>query len=258
MKRLILAVASVAMCGVLCAANDQAQNKPRPRRGEGAMKRVGGHLNVPNSQKGKIVVFNAQKKVALADYRAGMDQFAQDTKFKVEYADCEAVTPANASDIKEKGGANVAVFLVECDKCPNTMLVAPDARWAIVNVAAVTKDAKNGVFAAARTRKVLLRAFLCAAGAMDSQYNGSMMSPIKTPADLDKIVEDPPLDAMMRAEKTMRFVGLAPLERTTYLDACQEGWAPQPTNEYQKAIWDQVHAVPSDPIKIKFDPKTGK
>ncbi len=47
--------------------------------------------------------------------------------------------------------------------------------------------------------------------------------------------------------------GVTQGKHTVYLVACQEGWAPPPTNEYQKAIWDKVHATPSKPIKITYD-----
>ena len=44
----------------------------------------------------------------------------------------------------------------------------------------------------------------------------------------------------------------------TYKEACEEGWAPAPTNEIQKAIWDKVRATPKNPMKIEFDPKKGR
>lgn len=40
--------------------------------------------------------------------------------------------------------------------------------------------------------------------------------------------------------------------------ACEQGWAPAPTNDVQKAIWDKVHAAPKNPIKIEFDSKKGR
>ena len=43
-----------------------------------------------------------------------------------------------------------------------------------------------------------------------------------------------------------------------YSRACREGWAPPPTNDVQRTIWKQVHAVPDKPIKIEFDPKKDK
>ena len=41
---------------------------------------------------------------------------------------------------------------------------------------------------------------------------------------------------------------------TTYRQACREGWAPAPTNDLQKAIWEEVKADkergPTNPITI--------
>jgi hypothetical protein len=118
--------------------------------------------------------------------------------------------------------------------------------------------ARNEVFAAARIRKELMCGFLCAAGAMNSQYQGSMMSAIKEPKDLDKMLEDPPIDAIVRAIESLKVHGVTPQEVATYKKACEEGWAPAPTNEYQKAVWDKVHAPPRNPMKIKFDSKKGR
>ena len=46
-----------------------------------------------------------------------------------------------------------------------------------------------------------------------------------------------------------------PVMMVTYGRAVREGWAPAPTNEYQKAIWDKIHAMPTEPIKIKPETK---
>ena len=53
-------------------------------------------------------------------------------------------------------------------------------------------------------------------------------------------------------------LGILPVRTTTYLQACQEGWAPMPTNAVQKAIWEKVRAIPQSPMKIEFDPKKGR
>ena len=47
-------------------------------------------------------------------------------------------------------------------------------------------------------------------------------------------------------------------ESFTHKKACQEGWAPAPTNDVQKAIWEKVHAIPDKPMTIEFDPKKDK
>ena len=41
-------------------------------------------------------------------------------------------------------------------------------------------------------------------------------------------------------------------------DGKAPGWAPQPTNEVQRAIWDKVHAIPDKPLTIEFNPKKDK
>ena len=52
--------------------------------------------------------------------------------------------------------------------------------------------------------------------------------------------------------------GVTKSKMTTYLKACQEGWAPAPTNDYQKAIWEETRKLPEKPLQIKFDPKKGR
>ena len=43
-----------------------------------------------------------------------------------------------------------------------------------------------------------------------------------------------------------------------YEVACYEGWAPAPTNEAQRVIWKEVHALPSSPISIAPEAKKVK
>lgn len=240
------------------AATPVATNAAPKIRLPRGMRRYGGIINVPNSQKGTIVIVNAQKRLPVEKLRAGMDEFAKSQKFNVKFVDGAATTPETATDDMKKIGADVAVFIQENPESKITLLNAPEQRWTILNVSAITADARNDVFAAARIRKELTRGFLCAAGAMNSQYQGSLMAAIREPKDLDKMIEDPPIDAIQRAIDALRVYGVTPQEVTTYKKACQSGWAPAPTNEWQQAIWDQVHEIPKNPIKIKFDPKKDK
>ena len=237
------------------AAPTKAAAKTKLPRG---MKRYGGIIQVPNSQKGKIVIVNAQRKLPLSNIRAGMDEFAQTLKFRVEFVDGEPTTTEKASADMEKIGADVAVFIQDNPESKVTILSAPEQRWTILNASAINADARRDEFAAARIRKELMRGFLCAAGTMNSQYQGSIMAAIKEPKDLDKMFEAAPVDAIQRAIESLKVYGVTPLEMSTYKKACQEGWAPAPTNEYQKAIWDKVHAAPKNPMKIEFDPKKGR
>ena len=59
----------------------------------------------------------------------------------------------------------------------------------------------------------------------------------------------------MRCQRYLLSLGVKPYRLTTYRKACEEGWANPPTNDVQKAIWDKVHAMPTEPIKIKPETK---
>ena len=259
MKMTTIILASLALLSTAVMADDNAaattNNAPAKVKLPRGMRRYGGIIKVPNSQKGKIVVVNAQKKLSIDKLRAGMDEFAQMYKFKVEFVDGAPTTPEKASEDMLKVGADVAVFIQENPESKISLLNAPEQRWTIVNASAVNADARNDVFAAARIRKELMRGFLCAAGTMNSQYPGSIMAAIKEPKDLDKMLEAAPVDAIQRAIESLKVYGVTPQEVSTYKKACEEGWAPNPTNEFQKAIWDKVHAMPTEPIKIKPEEK---
>ena len=82
------------------------------------------------------------------------------------------------------------------------------------------------------------------------------MKPVISLADLDAnpaLVACPQVFAnvMDVAEK----FGLKAYRPTAYIRACMEGWAPAPTNDIQKAIWDKVHAMPTAPLAIKPETK---
>ena len=84
------------------------------------------------------------------------------------------------------------------------------------------------------------------------------MDPVFSLSQLDQILVDNIgiAQKMLIERSAIRYFGMRPYKRTTYLKACEEGWASPPADEYQKAIWDMVHALPSQPIKIK--PETTK
>jgi hypothetical protein len=62
--------------------------------------------------------------------------------------------------------------------------------------------------------------------------------------------------------KVIRFMshwGIERAERMTYEVACREGFAPAPTNDIQKAIWERIKADkergPTNPLKIPMPKK---
>lgn len=49
-------------------------------------------------------------------------------------------------------------------------------------------------------------------------------------------------DGLMMTYRAATNLKLAKKRRTTYLQAVKEGWAPAPTNDIQRAVWDKVKA----------------
>ena len=151
--------------------------------------------------------------------------------------------------------ADVAVFLVDDKSVPDMMLVSPEGKWALVNVASLTRDGATQPFAVARLNKEMVRAFAYVAGGCGSEFSGNLMDHVHRPDQLDAYVEArPPMDVLAKVSRLLPTLGVTPQRTTTYQQACKEGWAPMPTNALQKAIWEQVKADkergPTNPITI--------
>lgn len=165
--------------------------------------------------------------------------------------------------VEDAGAAKDAGLTVRFidDPAKPPMLAAPEAGWSEVNVAALgtdlaTESAKEK-FLDSRIRKMFLRAFAYAAGAGGSSFPENLLD-IVTVRDLDHREEFLPVDALDMAMSHVNKRGIAPGKLTTYRKAAYEGWAPKPTNDVQRAIWEKVHAPPKTPLKIQFDPATQK
>lgn len=220
---------------------------------EKVVARMGGLWDRPDALPGKIFIVNAQKTVAMTNMSSAIAIIKSNTNVRnLEIVEGKGVTPMTAAEEVKKLGASAAIFLVECDKCSTTMLVAPENRWAILNVGALKADGAAQAYCDARARKELVRTFLMLTGAIDSNYPNSLMSFIGSVKDLDKLPnENPPLDVVGRTRNYLPKMGVEARRKATYRQACKEGWAPAPTNDVQKAIWNELHAIPTAPIKIK-------
>ena len=107
-----------------------------------------------------------------------------------------------------------------------------------------------------RLHKEFWRTFAYLMGAANAQQQPCLMRPITSVADLDshKVAVLSP-GPMGNVAASMSMMGFARTEYATFRRACEEGWAPAPTNDVQKAIWDKVHEMPTEPLKIKPETK---
>lgn len=205
--------------------------------------RTGGIIQAP-AEGPSILFLNTQKRVADAALNAPAEQVHKmlrlPTAFKSQPSD-EPVTEA-LNALKSKDTAAVVV-VADIPGYP-ALLIAPENRWAIVNVAALGDKTVAAETLADRTQKELWRAFGYLMGAAHSNFEVCLMKPVTAPEDLDaltaKTLGPEPLPKIMaHAQK----LGVKPMRTTTYRKAVEEGWALAPTNDFQKAIWDELKSM---------------
>ena len=210
---------------------------------------------------GGTVRLAGKGRVAVVDCRSGMDWKEMqpvfdsfDRAFHVEVVrqkrDSFSVETAAAAVAATK--ANAALFVGSRDDYPMS-LAAPEQKWAFVNVAPLRVDGRN---LAKRSQVLLMRGLYRAIGSDTSCAPNSCLSPVHSPADLDSVSDlAVAMDTYMAVCQSFDALGIVPVEYGTYQDACELGIAAPPTNAVQKAIWDKVHQLPTEPIKIKPESK---
>ena len=259
MNKIIFAATAIAVAFAAQADTNAASTQPTPKERLNTLERkakfeavvnqrVGGFLEKPGTAKGSIVYVNCQQKAPKTWINESIAYFCEVTKFKVNYAE-------GTFDIKSPNVVGEAsIFIIEDETLP-PILVAPESRWALVNIAPIAKE-QRPIFFEQRTKKELSRAFAYLCGATGSKYERSLTRGITSQSELDKNYDyELPMDIVQRFWDYMKPLGVLPAQRATYLKACEEGWAPAPTNDVQKAIWDKVHEMPTEPLKIKPETK---
>ena len=203
-----------------------------------------------------VSIINMQNIVKDDFLKSRADYYSSRIFCKVVYCHTNAtVNLMNAKDIVSSFRGIGGVLLVGNDELP-ALVVLPESKATIVNVKALTIDSPTDEKLKARVAKELTRAIGFTLGVGYSERPGGPMSPLVSLKDLDAIIADGfSDDTIMNITKAINRLGVGRYRRTTYLKACEEGWAPTPADKYQKAIWDKVHAMPTEPIKIKPEEK---
>lgn len=248
------------MSTIACAAGaflaSLAVFNPEPMDEE-TYRRTGGYLFDQKAYRGKVVVANAAGD-GWTETAAQMATFLRDV-FEVNVVAARA-GGTDPGRILAENEATAAIVLLEDASAPQ-VLIAPAERWAKVNLAKLVDDipapAAKDKFRTARARKQVIRAFALLCGAGTSQYPDNIMNAASS-RELDYCEERLPYDVIARTQTHLEHIGITKPSFTTYKKACREGWAPQPTNDIQKAIWDKVHEIPSKPIKIEYNEKRDK
>lgn len=255
MKKILSAA---AVCAAMAASAAEAP-KPRPKPDmspEAQYRRTGGQIVKKGTFTGKVAFIDTQDAVPFDVAQRIAKTLSDAVEINVV---AEKAAKGKPEDLLKASGATVAVVVVSDDATP-AMLLAPEDRWGVVNVAKLVDDLPSdkakAKFRPTRAGKEMVRAFSLLCGGGSSQFPGNMMN-APTFRHLDLTVDTIPMDMVGYYQEFLKPLGVTPRELTTYKRACREGWAPQPTNDVQQAIWDKVHQIPDKPMKIEFDPKSG-
>ena len=216
----------------------------------------GGFITVWPKEAGKFSFVNAQTRVPRQTLAQPVRIVCNQFDFNFEFVD--GVAPA-VKDVKAqlgKLGATGAVWIVDDPGLP-VMLGACEDGWAFLNVAPILADGPDEKKLAKRLEKYVARTFanIQGVGASTMSPHCVMMSAVGISGidALDCAQYSP--EPSMKINPTMLARGFKPCRRGTYYQACEEGWAPAPTNAVQKSIWEEVHKLPSSPIRIKPETK---
>ncbi len=225
-------------------AECQAKAKAR------ALVRMGGTVRDTSVQTGRMIVVNAQDAVRDSDLEMPITALAKFLRVKIDVIKGQAPgLPFDSKAYLSGQNANAAVFLVSTNSLP-ALLVVPEERWAVVNVSKLGNDNLS-----VRTQKEVLRGFAFVCGGAATLFRQTLVSPITSPADLDQVmVPQLPIDSLNAIAKYLPGIGITPYRESSYRQACRDGWAPPPTNDVQRAIWEKIKADkergPTNPITI--------
>lgn len=222
---------------------------------ERMIKNTGGFLQKQGSGNFAFVRCKTKLSSNLLEDRA--KRLAKSLRIKVNVKDAE-FSIQGARNTLLGLGVNAAVFIVE-DKAFPMSLIAQEECWGMINIIALMKDNPSQKKLEHRIHIMLTRVTAQVLGCAVIPDVDNALAPIHSLKDIDTIISDSITSSTaMGILKNLQALDIVQTRTVTYRTACQEGWAPAPTNDIQKAIWDKVHSVPQKPMKIEFDPKKGR
>ena len=244
MKFLFTLAVAVVTC--LAVAQDapqvSAEGARAQRQAEFAKKyyaNTGGRVVKPDSGEGKIVVYNAQKKIPAEMLKAAADHMTITLAMRFEVQDIEPVAFEGFDATAKKNNGGATIFVVDNSALPLS-LVAYENGWGMVNAALLAGSPAEKV--AERTEKELTRTTALVCG-IASGSTGSLMMPVRNVDALDNCelpTERGNPMVLGPIHKYMLNFGVTPVTVATYRKACSDGWAPKPKDDAQRALWEST------------------
>lgn len=220
---------------------------------------LGGDLEIWPDDHGTFLFVNTQSVVPEASFAKVVKRLSDDFNIDIklvsgEEPDIKAI-PTKLAELKARG----AIWIVNDPMLP-IVLAACENDWAFLNVAQVMADSPAQDKIDKRVIRLVNRLFAYIHGAYDSTMMPQcVLKEAHGMEGIDGLIcKDYSPEAFSKVSGYLAGAGYKQAKRGTYYDACEEGWAPAPTNDVQKAIWDKVHQMPTKPIKIVPESKRRK
>ena len=121
-------------------------------------------------------------------------------------------------------------------------LTAAEERWAMINAAKAAADRPDEAKFRKRMGLLFMRQCCRLMGSDATKTPECCLYPAFTLADLDAIEgTDVAISVFIAISESMLRIGLEGVEIVSYRDACELEKAPPPTNDLQRAIWQEYN-----------------
>jgi hypothetical protein len=243
MKKMMIMLVAAVCAGTVFAQTMKGpvaqMKRPSPAERRAAiLARTGGPIMRPSREPG-VCFMNFQKRVPTGELRYALQGISAVFQMSAYSRDGKAGEEKNLKSLV--GKPHVAVVAIVDEPGQPALLTSPDECWAKINVAALSADNPDEYKLKLRVNKEMWRAFAFVCGGCYTETPACLLKPARSLAELDGIkgtTIGP--DSFLRVHSYLVDAKCTPAGMTSYRTAVKEGWAPAPTNDIQKAVWDSV------------------
>ena len=211
------------------------------KRDQDALRRTGGFIYYP-AEGPRVLLLDARAKATLT-----IDEVARLWKLGSKLEADLLKEPIGGDDplvhaqgVMEARKPLMLVEVVADDRLP-ALSVFPEERIGIVNASTLKGHSKDPAAPEMRVMKEVWRAIGFIGGLGFSAAKNDVMQPWYTLAELDSTDNAyiQPMAMMGMRQMWDRF-GVKKPHKVPYRTAVKQGWASPPTNDLQKAVWDEI------------------
>lgn len=236
---IIAAVTAFALAPFIGKAQENKRIPMTQEQRERMLAATGGPIMTPE-QGPWISIVKAPSKLADGLFDAEVARIKDIFKFPVHVSSSTNQWRKAGMDAVAAGAA-FSVIVGNCDCCDSSLVLLPSDQVALVNLNAL-EDGSAEILAE-RFHKELVRAVALTFGLGYGTGSNTLLKPIKSLKELDALqgaaLGPESMSVSMRLAKER---GMNMQRKVPYKMAVMQGWAPAPTNDYQKAIWEKIKA----------------